>query len=173
MEERNARSAVLTISDRCARGEQVDRSGPEVALVLESMGWRNPVREILSDDEDTVADRLAQLADGGCELVVTTGGTGLSPRDRTPEATTRVMDRLVPGLAEMMRARTGVAFPRAYLSRGLAATRGRCLIVNLPGSPRGAAEMLLAIADVLPHAIDVLNEVQGGRGSHVPPPRHT
>jgi molybdenum cofactor synthesis domain-containing protein len=166
MEGRSPSTAVLTISDRCARGEQIDRSGPEVAQALATLGRKDPIHEILPDDEDAITRRLTQLADGGCELILTTGGTGLSPRDRTPEATMRAADRLVPGLGELMRSRTGTGFPRAYLSRGLAAARGRCLIVNLPGSPRGAVEMLLAIADLIPHAVDVLNEVPGGRNAH-------
>jgi molybdenum cofactor synthesis domain-containing protein len=165
------RSAVLTISDRCVRGEREDRSGPEVVRALSTLGWEDPIREILPDEEDAIAERLARLADEGCDLILTTGGTGLSPRDRTPEATIRAADRLVPGLGELMRSRTGVGFPRAYLSRGLAATRGRCLIVNLPGSPQGAVEMLHAIAELIPHALQVLNEVPGGRGAHDPRPR--
>lgn len=165
----NERIAVVTISDRCARGEQIDRSGPEVVRILATFGWHDPELEILPDEEDAISARLAGLADTGTRLILTVGGTGLSPRDRTPEATTRIADRLVPGLAELMRSRTGSLTPRAYLSRGVVATRGHCLIINLPGSPRGAAEMLEAVAALLPHAIDVMTESAGKRGAHDPP----
>jgi molybdopterin adenylyltransferase len=169
MDAESARTVVLTISDRCARGEQIDGSGPEVVRILTTRGWHDPVREILPDEEEAICERLALLADTGTRLILTVGGTGLSPRDRTPEATTRIADRIVPGLAELMRSRTGNVTPRAFLSRGVVATRGRCLIVNLPGSPRGAAEMLEAVAALLPHALDVMNETAGTRGAHDPP----
>jgi molybdopterin adenylyltransferase len=168
MDGRNPRSAVLTISDRCARGEQPDRSGPELVAVLRSLGWTTPLCEILPDEEDRISTRLIQLADAGCDLILTVGGTGLSPRDRTPEATQQVADRVIPGLGERMRAATAGRSPRAYLSRGIAATRGRCLIVNLPGSARGAVEMFHAVADLIPHALDVICEAPGGRGAHDP-----
>jgi len=160
------RCAILTISDRCARGEQEDQSGPALAQVLAAWGWEPELCEVLPDDEYAIAERLASLADQSFDLVVTTGGTGLGPRDRTPEATLRVADRLVPGLAELVRTRTGARFPRAYLSRGVAATRDNCLFLNLPGSPRGAREGLEALADVLPHALEVIREVPGGKDPH-------
>ena len=169
MNGRNPRSAVITISDRCAKGEQADRSGPEIVAAIRSLGWAAPTCEVLPDEEDAISGRLAQIADGGCDLILTVGGTGLSPRDCTPEATGRIADRIVPGLGELMRARTAETSPRSYLSRGLAAIRGRCLIVNLPGSMRGAVEMFRAIADLIPHALAVIHEVPGGRGAHDPP----
>jgi len=158
MPDPQIRCAVLTISDRCSRGETEDRSGPEVVRILTSWGWPAEVREILPDNEMLVSERLATLADSGFSLVITTGGTGLGPRDRTPEATLRVTDRQVPGLAELVRKRTGVQSPRAYLSRGIIAMRRRCLIINLPGSPRGAREGITALADLLPHAVEVIHE---------------
>jgi molybdopterin adenylyltransferase len=166
METHAIRCAVLTVSDRCARGERPDESGPAVCALLASWGWGVERSEILPDEEGQVADRLAELAAEGFDFVVTTGGTGLAPRDRTPEATLRVADRLVPGLAELVRSRTGAEFPRAYLSRGVVALRGRCLLVNLPGSPRGAQESLTALREVLPHAFEVLRERSGGPGAH-------
>ena len=162
------RCAILTISDRCSRGEAEDRSGPEIAQILTSWGWSPEIREILPDEEMQVAERLATLADSGLSLVVTTGGTGLGPRDRTPEATLRVIDRMIPGLAELMRSRTGAGFPRAYLSRGIIAMRRHCLIINLPGSVRGAREGIEALADVLPHALDVIHEDPTKGGAHGP-----
>ena len=152
------RCAVLTVSDRCSRGGTEDTSGPEIVRILATWGWVVEVREVLPDDEMLVSERLATLADSGFSLVITTGGTGLGPRDRTPEATLRVTDRQVPGLAELVRSRTGAHLPRAYLSRGIIALRRRCLIINLPGSLRGAREGITALADVLPHAIDVIHE---------------
>jgi molybdopterin adenylyltransferase len=160
------RCAVLTISDRASRGEYADRSGPEVARILAAWGWPPEIIEILPDEEAGITDRMAMLADSGFDLIVTAGGTGLSARDRTPEATLRAADRLAPGIMEAVRARTGASFPRAYLSRGIAAMRERCLIVNLPGSVRGARESIDALADLLPHAIDVLREDPRIDGEH-------
>jgi molybdenum cofactor synthesis domain-containing protein len=168
MNEAQIRCAVLTISDRCSRGEAEDRSGPEVAQILASWGWIPEVREILPDEELLVAERLATLADSGYSLILTTGGTGLGPRDRTPEATLRVTDRQVPGLAELLRSRTGAQLPRAYLSRGIIAMRRHCLIINLPGSVKGAREGIEALADVLPHALDVIHEDPSSGGAHGP-----
>lgn len=160
------RCAVLTISDRASRGQYADQSGPEVARILTAWGWGPEILEVLPDDETPLAERLAALADSGLDCIVTTGGTGLSTRDRTPEATLRVADRLAPGIMEAVRARTGSQFPLAYLSRGVAAMRGRCLLVNLPGSVRGASESILALADLLPHAIGVLRGDPGIEAEH-------
>jgi molybdenum cofactor synthesis domain-containing protein len=168
MKKPQIRCAVLTISDRCSQGETEDLSGPEVTRVLTSWGWNPDAREVLPDEELLVAERLATLADSGFSLIVTTGGTGLGPRDRTPEATLRVTDRQVPGLAELLRSRTGAEFPRAYLSRGIIAMRRSCLIINLPGSVRGAREGIEALTDVLPHALDVIHEDPGTDGAHGP-----
>lgn len=162
------RCAVLTISDRASRGEYDDRSGPAVARILASWGWPAEILEILPDEEPQIAARLAALADSGIDLVVTAGGTGLAARDRTPEATLHAADRLAPGIMEAVRARTGAQFPRAYLSRGVAALRGRCLLVNLPGSVRGATESIEALADILPHAIDVLRDDPRSESGHRP-----
>jgi molybdenum cofactor synthesis domain-containing protein len=167
MEAVRFRCAVVTISDRCASGETKDSSGPEVERLLLSWGWIVDARALLPDEPDLVAAKLIELVDRGCDLIVTTGGTGFGPRDRTPEATSRIADRLAPGLPELARARTGASFPRSYLSRGIAALRGKSLIVNLPGSPRGARDHLQAVAEVLPHALTVLREdPRAGPPSH-------
>jgi molybdenum cofactor synthesis domain-containing protein len=124
---------------------------------LEELGWCVAVREVLPDDEEQIAGRLRELADEGrVAAIFTTGGTGLAARDVTPEATRQVIEREAPGLAEWMRAQGRQSTPLALLSRAVAGTRGRVLIVNLPGSPRGALESLNAIVDVVPHVLDLL-----------------
>ncbi len=152
------RAAVLTISDSAHRGERQDRSGPAVRERLHRWGWDAAAPEVLPDERDQIAQRLAALADAGeVEAIFTTGGTGLAPRDVTVEATRQVVEREIPGFGERMRARGAQSTPLALLSRATAGTRGRVLIVNLPGSPGGAVESVDAIAELLPHAIDLLN----------------
>ena len=155
--------AVLTISDRCAAGQMTDTAGPAVAAIL-SRTW--PQAEIatslLPDDEDAIAAKLQDYTNKNAALVLTVGGTGLGPRDRTPEATRRIIDREAPGLAEAMRAKGAEHNQFAWLSRGVTGLRGTTLIVNLPGSKRGAEESLDAILPLLRHAI----EVAAGGQSH-------
>jgi molybdenum cofactor synthesis domain-containing protein len=152
------RAVVLTISDSCSCGQQQDRSGPAVALALAAAGLTHPATETLPDDLDSIAAALRHHAASGAALIVTTGGTGLAPRDVTPEATRLVCDRLVEGLAERMRAEGSRHTPLAALSRGLCAvvSGAATLVVNLPGSPTGAATSLAAILPLLPHALDLL-----------------
>jgi molybdopterin adenylyltransferase len=158
------RVAVLTISDRSARGQREDRSGPAVAETLVRLiaGVETLERRVLPDDRAAIEAELRRLADDGfTDLVLTTGGTGLAPRDVTPQATRAALDYEVPGLAEAMRAATRTAVPSAILSRQVAGVRRRTLVVNLPGSPRGAVECLEAIASVLPHAVATLRGEAG------------
>jgi molybdopterin adenylyltransferase len=152
------RVAVLTISDTVARGERVDLSGPAVVQRCRDLGWEVTSSLKCSDDPGQVRSHLRQLADSRrVDLILTTGGTGLGPRDNTPEATLDVADKVIPGLAEEMRRQGAMQTPTAILSRGVAVVRHYSLILNLPGSPKGAVESLDALAKLLPHAIQVLN----------------
>jgi molybdenum cofactor synthesis domain-containing protein len=152
-----ADAAVLTISDSVAAGTRADRSGPAVRERLEQLGWQVPVLEVVPDDAARIGARLAALADGGTlAAVFTTGGTGLAARDVTPEATRAVLDREIPGFGELMRSEGRRSTPLAALSRAVSGPRGRVLIVNLPGSSKGAVESLDAIAELVPHVLDLL-----------------
>jgi molybdopterin adenylyltransferase len=156
-------AAVVTISDSATAGTRADRSGPAVRERLEQLGWNVTVIETLPDEVTEISTRLATLADGGqVAAIFTTGGTGIAPRDVTPEATRAILDREIPGFGELMRARGREKTPMAVLSRSLAGTRGRVLIVNLPGSPRGAVESLDAIVELVPHVLELLQ----GRTEH-------
>ena len=149
-------AAVVTVSDSCARGERRDASGPAVAQVLERSHFAVIAREVVPDEETQIQNLLIRLA-REVRLIVTTGGTGIAPRDVTPEATTKVCDRLIDGVAEKMRSEGMKKTPFAALSRGVCGVRGKAMILNLPGSPKGAVESLEAVADLLPHAIELLS----------------
>lgn len=152
------RVAVLTISDSVAKGEREDLSGPAVAAACRALGWEVTSALRVSDDAAAIREQLRELADSNrVDVLLTTGGTGIGPRDNTPEATQAVADRIVPGISEEMRRRGLEHTPTAVLSRGTVAVRKKTLIVNLPGSPKGAKESLEAVAHLLPHAVKVLH----------------
>jgi molybdopterin adenylyltransferase len=152
------RVAVLTISDSVAKGEREDLSGPAVVSFCRGLGWEVTSALHVSDDPANIREQLRQLGDSGrVDVLLTTGGTGIGPRDNTPEATQAVADRIVPGICEEMRRKGLEHTPTAVLSRATAAVRSKTLIVNLPGSPKGAVESLEAVAQLLPHAVKVLH----------------
>lgn len=161
------RFGILTVSDRSARGEREDASGPVLARLVEEYAWTVSRRSVLPDNESAIRELLIAWADGGeLDVVLTTGGTGFSPRDVTPEATRVVIEREAPGLAEAMRAASLRVTPHAMLSRVVAGIRKKTIIINLPGSPKGAAENLLVVIPVLPHAVQLLREDPASESTH-------
>lgn len=150
------RVGVLTLSDKGAKGEREDLSGPLIAEMIAGIGGEVVHREMIPDDRALIEKKLIDWADEGLELVLTTGGTGLGPRDVTPDATKKVIEFEVPGMAEAMRLEGLKKTPHAMLSRAVVGVRGRTLIVNLPGSPKGVRENLAAILPALPHGIAIL-----------------
>ena len=157
------RAAIVTVSDSVAAGTREDRSGAMLRERAEALGWRVTAQEIVPDEIDRISGVLTRLADSGqVSLILTTGGTGVAPRDVTPEAARTVIEREIPGLGEMMRAEGRKLTPFAALSRSMAGVRGRVLIVNLPGSPKGAVESLDAIVQLIPHIVDLIE----GRTGH-------
>lgn len=156
------RAAVVTVSDRSFRKERADSSGPAVAEILARLPAEVEQRVVVPDEQRLISRAICHFSDVlGMDLVVTTGGTGVDPRDVTPEATWDVIDREIPGLAEVMRAESQKRVPTAMLSRAVAGVRGKTLIVNLPGSPGGARENLESVLSVIPHAIE---KIRGGGG---------
>ncbi len=152
------RVAVLTISDSVAQGKREDLSGPAVVAACRGLGWEVTSALRISDDAAAIREQLRELADSNrVDVLLTTGGTGIGPRDNTPEATQAIADRIVPGISEEMRRKGLEHTPTAVLSRGTAVVRKKTLIVNLPGSPKGARESLEAVARLLPHAVKVLH----------------
>jgi molybdenum cofactor synthesis domain-containing protein len=153
------RFGILTASDRSARGERPDLSGPALAELIASQGWEVLCQAVLPDDLTALREKLSAWAGrGDLDIILTTGGTGFSPRDVTPEATLAVVERLAPGLAEAMRAASLQVTPHAMLSRAVAGIRGKVLMINLPGSPKAAVENLQVVLPVLTHAVELLRE---------------
>jgi molybdopterin adenylyltransferase len=150
--------AVITISDSVSAGRREDASGPAVKARLERFGWQVTLTDVVPDDVSLISECLIALAEAGQVCAIfTTGGTGIAARDVTPEATRAVIDREIPGIGELMRAKGRDSTPFATLSRAIAGTRGKVLIVNLPGSPKGAVESLDAIVEVVPHVLQLLS----------------
>jgi molybdopterin adenylyltransferase len=161
------RIAILTVSDRSFRGERIDASGPSLRKECENLNWSVIAMKIVPDDNIKIQETLRNWCDHEiCDLILTTGGTGFSPRDVTPEATIAIIQRNAPGLAEAMRAESKIFSPHAILSRGVVGIRGRTIIVNLPGSPTGAVENFLVITPVIPHAIELLHENLDSETNH-------
>ena len=161
------RIAILTISDRSARGERADTSGPALAEAVREQGWEVKFQSIVADEKISIENLLASWSDGGeVDILLTTGGTGFSARDVTPEATLDVAERLAPGLAEAIRLESLKITPHAMLSRAVAVIRRKTLIVNLPGSPKGALESLKILLPVLPHAVELLREDLSAEAGH-------
>jgi len=161
------RFGILTASDRSSRGVRDDASGPALVRQVQEQGWYVDRQALLPDDQAAIRDLLVSWADSGdLDVILTTGGTGFAPRDVTPEATRAVLDREAPGLAEAMRAASLKITPHAMLSRIVTGIRARTLIINLPGSPKGAVENLQVVIPVLPHAIQLLKNDPASESTH-------
>ena len=158
------RALVLTISDSASAGRREDLSGPEAVRILQEAGFEVASAEVLPDERAQIEARLRRASEEDFRLVVTSGGTGLSPRDVTPEATLAVSDRVVPGIPELMRLESLKITPKAALSRAAAGIRGSMLIINLPGSVKGVRECLAAVRPILAHAVEVLKQSSLGCG---------
>jgi len=159
----NLRFGILTVSDRSSRGERVDASGPALVELVQSQGWQVIGQKIVPDEIKEIRIALKTWADSGnMDVILTTGGTGFAPRDVTPEATRAIVERFTPGLDEAMRAASLQVTPHAMLSRSISGIRSRTLIINLPGSPKGASENLQVVFPVLEHAVKLLRDEDAG-----------
>ncbi len=164
------RLGILTISDRSSRGQRLDTSGPVLTEFIQQLGWSVTATGVIPDEfEEIKAKLLEWIERRDLDIIITTGGTGVAPRDVTPDATLAVVQRLVPGLAEVMRAASLKITPHAMLSRSVAGIRDRTLVINLPGSPKAALENLQAIQGVLPHAVQLLQDDPASEAGHKPP----
>ena len=164
----NINFGVVTVSDRSSRGERADTSGPLLIEAIKSRGWAVVKSAILPDEKDEIISLLKTMADSGSvDVILTTGGTGFAPRDITPEATLAVVDRLAPGIPEAMRAVSLKVTPHAMLSRMVAGMRSRTLIINLPGSPKGALENFEVVTSLLEHAVQLLKEDPDSEKGHL------
>lgn len=163
------RIGILTVSDRSAAGLRDDASGPLLITLVESQSWEVVKAGVVPDELDAISETLASWADSGSlDVILTTGGTGFAPRDITPEATLKVIERRTPGLVEAIRAKSLKITPHAMLSRAEAGIRGRVLVINFPGSPKAVQENFEVIAPVLPHAVDLLREHPDSEAGHRP-----
>lgn len=161
------RFGILTLSDRSSRGERADSSGPALANLIQAEGWSVAKQSLLPDEESAIREILISWADSGeMDVILTTGGTGFSPRDVTPEATRAIIEREAPGLAEAMRTASLKITPHAMLSRVVSGIRKKTLILNLPGSPKGAVENLQVVMPVLSHAVQLLHEDPASETTH-------
>jgi molybdopterin adenylyltransferase len=160
----HGRALVITVSDTAAAGKREDLSGPEAKRILEEAGFEVPAIDVVPDERTDIESRLRKACVQGYRLIVTTGGTGLSPRDVTPEATRAVIEKEAPGIAELMRLESFKVTPKAALSRAIAGTRQSTLIINLPGSVKGVRECLTAVRPVLAHAVETLAQSSLGCG---------
>ncbi|MGZ6346250.1 MAG: MogA/MoaB family molybdenum cofactor biosynthesis protein [Anaerolineales bacterium] len=161
------RFGILTSSDRASRGERPDLSGPALGNLIKEKGWTIARTIVVPDELEVIRETLADWADGGqMDIILTTGGTGFSPRDVTPEATNLVIDRQAPGLAEFMRHESRKVTPHAILSRAVAGMRGKVMIINLPGSPKAAVENIQVLLPVLAHAMELLKEEPNAEKHH-------
>jgi molybdopterin adenylyltransferase len=162
------KAGILTVSDRSSRGEREDASGPALRAWLAERGVKEVRLDIVPDEEDRISAALRKWADEeGFEIILTTGGTGVSPRDVTPDATRKVLERTIPGFGERMRSKSLEKTPMAIVSRAVAGVRKQSLIINLPGSPKGAVENLEAVWDAVPHAVE---KIRGDDSECAPPP---
>jgi len=161
------RFGILTLSDRAARGERADASGPALTRLIQAENWSVIKEALLPDDEAAIRELLIEWSDRGeVDVILTTGGTGFAPRDVTPEATRAVIEREAPGLAEAMRVASLKITPHAMLSRIVTGIRKQTLLINLPGSPKGAVENLQVVIPVLPHAVQLLRDDPASEGGH-------
>jgi molybdopterin adenylyltransferase len=161
------RVGILTVSDRSYNQERTDTSGPALSVFLIEKGWEITQMTILPDDQLLISDLLKEWSDSGrLDVIITTGGTGFSARDVTPEATLSILERLAPGLPEAMRAASREYTQHAMLSRAVAGIRGKTLVINLPGSPKGAMENLQVVLPVIPHAVELLRDSPDAEKGH-------